>query len=206
MSYGSIKNLSGHYVKFGFFSVKDWLESVLVSFPTPWLVRPRKGKYYGTVIEDARGIAILSFWECGEMDMPSTREKENFGEWDEESWQGYLCDSHWESETSLSMANMAVEWANFTTVQGDKSDSPAMAMIVENARWAEDCWKEILCGGPSRRSLTPSATQFDDEHKPEGLSELFYHRAMFSRAHYGKEHFERNSHREAMRKAHSALS
>src|SRR6266446_1690450 len=85
--------------RFGFFSVADWLGSVWDSFPAPWALAPRKGKYYGTVITDARRVPILSVWES--VGQTSARELEYYGSTLEE-WEP--CDTHWESELAVNLA------------------------------------------------------------------------------------------------------
>lgn len=138
----------------GYFDVMDWFRSVLLSFPTPWSIAPLGGgKYYGTVVRDATGIDVLSFWSSqGE---PSSREKKYFGNWNEADWSEYCCDCHWESEVSLRMAEKSVAWAaaekdNFS------SDNSVPEMILRNARWQDDVYALIQCGGLRRRNIVPS--------------------------------------------------
>ena len=141
--------IDGKYTLFGFFSVKDWLSSVILSFPAPWSLMPREGKYYGTKIQDARGVPILTFWmaEGG----PSDREKAAFGmDWTQEAWAEYCCDCHWESESALVLAVDVIQVRNKC---GTDCPDGLLSAIVEKARWCDDVFPDLLCGGPARRRL-----------------------------------------------------
>lgn len=68
-------------------------------FVLPLRVRPLKGKYYGTIIEDAEGHEVLEVWLPGTK--PSRRE-------DQEEFY----DDHFETANSLMMAEGLVVMAN----------------------------------------------------------------------------------------------
>lgn len=131
--------------------MKNWFSSVIDSFPKPWSILPRASKYYGTVIQDARGLPILSFWEYDDGE-PSQREKEYFGDWTPESWEEYCSDSHWESAAALALAEKVVFLRNDSR-DFDMPEDLILA-ILQHGRWKEDIWAEIVCGGPGRRSIT----------------------------------------------------
>lgn len=80
----------------------------------PWSLAPREGKYYGTVVLDVDGETVAEFWDHGIASPPSAREKEYFGEWTEEAWADYCCDSHWESERDYARAAAIVAAMNAT--------------------------------------------------------------------------------------------
>ncbi len=146
MSYGT-DIINGACVTFGFADVKDWLASVILSFPAPWSLAQRKGKYYGTVILDARGVPILSFWEAkGD---PSEREKEYFGAWTQEAWDDHCCDSHWESANTLTVAEHVIIMRN---AEDDASAHILVRFIVDYGSWEDSVFREIACGGPLRRN------------------------------------------------------
>lgn len=145
---------------YGFFSVRDWLDSVIMSFPAPWSLLPLEGKYYGTVIQDGSGKPILSFWD-GTGD-PSERQKAYFGDdWTPEAWADYCCDCHWESASALAMAETAIEVRNQFDANGWIGELPdrLTLTILEKAEWKEDIWPNLLCGGPNRRALRPELAE-----------------------------------------------
>lgn len=149
MAFGS-EVIDGKMRRFGFSSVKDWFESVIISFPAPWTIGPRDRKYYGTEIFDARGTNILNIWVMA--GGPSEREKARFGNWTEERWAEYCCDSHWESEGGLAIAEAIVAMRN--SAEHDYEFPNGLAILVmEHGDWDEQCWPEISCGGPDRRAL-----------------------------------------------------
>ena len=78
----------------------------------PWSVAPLEGKYYGTNILDSNGDEVASFWDHSEAAYPSAREKAAFGNWTEEAWADYVCDSHWESERDYARAKAIVDAMN----------------------------------------------------------------------------------------------
>lgn len=82
----------------------------------PWKVAPLTGKYYGTHILDADGDEVAEFWDHSydHPSHPSVREKAAFGDWTEEAWADYCCDSHWESERDYARALAIVEAMNAT--------------------------------------------------------------------------------------------
>jgi len=142
MSYGCDSNGI-----FGFSDVKDWLESVILSFPAPWSIAPLDGKYYGTVIRDGDGRNILSVWEAeGE---PSHRQKAWFCNWTPEAWAEYCCDTHWESAICLQLAE------NICRLRNAENDE-LFELVQWHCRWEEDIWPMISCGGPDKRRLGPS--------------------------------------------------
>lgn len=147
MSYGVANGKS-----FGFSNCVDWLNSVILSFPEPWSVIPLKGKYYGTKIQDGRGVPILSVWRSE--GNPSHREKALFGEWTPEAWADYCCDTHWESEQALSLAEFIVAGRNACESDYASSLDELALTILCACRWEEDCWPEIHCGGPNKRDLS----------------------------------------------------
>ncbi len=150
MSHGTDQGIS-----WGFSSVIDWLHSVILSFPAPWSLAPLEGKYYGTEILDGRGVLILSFWDVtGD---PSRREKDQYGaNWSHEEWTANLCDCHWESELSLSVAEYVIATRN--SMRHDiwwPEYKDLATIIVSIGRWHDDVFKELVCGGPNRRLAEP---------------------------------------------------
>jgi hypothetical protein len=134
--------------RFGFSSVQDWFESVILSFPAPWVVADLKGKYYGTIIVDARGIPILSVWiASGEL---SFREKAKFGEWTPERWAEYCADSHWESASSLAICDAIVALRNVDS-RWSQHRNELIHTVLASASWEDEIFAEIECGGPDRR-------------------------------------------------------
>lgn len=149
-AFGS-EEIDGKQVTFGFSTFRDWLESVVLSFPAPWSIAPFDGMYYGTVVQDARGVAILSFWQsCGG---PSERQKQ-YG-WDPKEDP---VDNHWESEQTLDLASYVVASRNNINEWSDEKDR-LVSVILENASWEPDVWGEIQCGGPDRRSIEPKSRE-----------------------------------------------
>lgn len=155
MGYGFGRDDSGKATRFGFTSVSDWLDSVILSFPAPWKVRDCAGKHYGTEIEDARGLCVLSVWFAfGE---PSARQKGNMTD---EQWSEYCCDSHWESADQLRVAETIVSLRNYlsdsSSRYGDDERAAPMLrnLIMEHGDWNEDIDDEIKCGGPDRRETS----------------------------------------------------
>ena len=145
-------------VPWGFTSVRDWLESVILSFPAPWSLAPLVGKYYGTEILDARGVTILSFWESeGE---PSHRQKAALGEpWTPEAWNDYICDNHWESAKSLEVAETAIQLRNKLTKRSyyqNDSINLLITIVISLGHWPDEVYAEVQCGGPDRRAIEPS--------------------------------------------------
>ena len=139
--------------RFGFSSIQDWFASVVLSFPAPWSLRPRTGKYYGTEIQDARGVCVLTVWRMA--GGPSVREKARFGAWSPEAWNEYCSDSHWESEGGLAIAEAIVALRN--AAEGDDwGDTTSLtALVLAHGSWDEESKDDIACGGPLRRRLTP---------------------------------------------------
>lgn len=152
MGYGfdfSGKNGKG----WGFASVSDWLDSVILSFPAPWKVCDLDGKYYGTLIADARGIEFLSFWMT-DGEQPSARQK---GDMTDEEWSDYCCDSHWESARAFATCEEVVRLRNLAAESrwpDDEDLATLRSVIVEHGRWEETIDDEIKCGGPDRRETS----------------------------------------------------
>ena len=92
----------------------------LKSIALPLQLAPRKGKYYGTIIVDANGEQVVRFWTAeGE---PSVREKALYdGDWTPEWWAEYCCDTHWECEIDVRVAETLVMVINkmMLPTQGD---------------------------------------------------------------------------------------
>lgn len=143
--------VNGKSVAFGFVDFDDWIRSVVESFPAPWKVADLDGKYFGTEIQDARGISVLSVWlSYGE---PSIRQRD--GRTDAE-WQDYCCDCHWESTTALCVARAITEARNQLSVCRSWETQELWAVLralLNLAEWAEDVWPDIRAGGPLRRAL-----------------------------------------------------
>lgn len=157
MSHG-VENIKGEITPFGFFSVKDWLESVILSFPAPWSIAPLHGKYYGTLILDARSVKILKFWDSN--GDPSEREKAEWKHWTLEEWNAEVCDSHWESAATLERCRAVVALRNACAGRLFTTPDELLAVIVSEGCWDEAVWPEIACGGPKRRPLKPRPQAF----------------------------------------------
>jgi len=154
MSFG-FENIDGKSVPWGYSSVRDWFDSVIMSFPAPWKVAPLEGKYYGTTILDARNFEILSFWNSvGE---PSRREKEDFTKgWTPEAWAEYCCDSHWESAATLSVAEAVVALRNVSERSWIVAEGGELAQIIfMYGHWETPILKDVQCGGPGKRAIEP---------------------------------------------------
>jgi hypothetical protein len=137
--------------RFGFASFSDWLDSIVLSFPAPWSVRPLNGKYYGTKIADARGVEIFSFWDAGSE--PSARQ---LGTMSEEEWRKHRCDSHWESQSSLDMAEEAVAIRN-QYFEGLAYEVPPAALVftlLRHARLENQAANELSHGTAPGRRMT----------------------------------------------------
>lgn len=147
MAYG-IARLAGKDVQFGFSSVADWFDSIVMSFPAPWSLSD--DTHYGTVIVDARGRKLFSVWLAfGE---PSARQRDGMSD---DEWAEYCTDSHWESETQWHLTNAIVAARNAIGGHAWKTDDRALDLlrhlIMQHARWDEAINAEIVCGGPDRR-------------------------------------------------------
>lgn len=151
MSYG-ITVISDKHVRFGFFSAQDWLNSVVQSFPAPWSIAELKGKYYGTIIEDAEGTKILSVWKSA--GAPSARQFEGFTK---EEWEDYCCDSHWESQQTYAICEAIVAKRNYITATRwtDADDERELSeLVIRYGHWEESVWDKIQCGGRERRIIS----------------------------------------------------
>lgn len=152
---------NGKNISFGFYSVKDWVTSVIFSFPAPWSLAPLEGYYYGTVILDAEGFPLLSFWHPQDSLIPSWRQKEALSPWTQEAWEEYCCDSHWEAEETLAMAEKVINLRN----HGDHWDSDVLtSLIIEFGKWEEEAWDLLLSGGGPNKRVMPW-----DERCPETI-------------------------------------
>lgn len=153
MSYGG-EQINGKFVTWGFSSVKDWLESVILSFPAPWTIGT--DTHYGTEIFDARQKRILSFWKT-EGQEPSKRE---LGGDSLEEWNENCCNNHWESQFSLDCAETVMALRNrlvgvSTYENADLKD--LVTIIVSEGCWSDDVAGELECGGPDRRLAEPQS-------------------------------------------------
>ena len=92
----------------------DKIKSDQADLRLPWKLAPLAGKYYGTKILDADDEEVVSFWDHDytHPSHPSPREKANFGNWTEEAWADYCCDSHWENERDYARALAIVNAMN----------------------------------------------------------------------------------------------
>jgi hypothetical protein len=145
-------------ISFGFSSVSDWFDSIILSFPAPWIIG--ESTHYGTEIFDARGTKVLSVWMA--WGSPSDRQR---GSMSDAEWIEYCCDSHWESETQWHIANAIVTTRNYLQVHKDRgfySDSDneqfniLRNLVMSYSRW-EAVDAEIACGGPERRMTSTEA-------------------------------------------------
>lgn len=155
---GGVFNKSGKAVRFGFCGVADWFDSVITSFPAPWIIGD--DTHYGTEIFDSRGVKVLSVWMAwGD---PSERQR---GDMTEAEWLEYCCDSHWESETQWHIANAIVSTRNYLKAHEDRGwygDDDRQREILRNlimayGQWEDGVDTEIACGGPDRRMTSTEA-------------------------------------------------
>lgn len=166
MSYGSL----GDGRRFGFSSVEDWFNSIIESFPAPWIIGD--DTHYGTEIFDSRGEKILSVWMA--WGNPSERQRDGMSDTE---WLEYCCDSHWESETQWHIANAIVSARNYLKAHHDRGwigDDELQRSILRSLIMAYGQWQvnaEIVCGGPDRRMSLREAEQFFDHLKPSKHSE-----------------------------------
>ena len=142
--------------RFGFASVQDWLNSVILSFPPPWSIPDLSGKYYGTEIADGDGAVILSV-HVPENPEPSRRELAEVSDMDEDERRDYFCDCHHETVTALALAEVIVDGRNKI------ADDPVAASgdvwrrltrhITENesVSWDGAVFEAVQCGGRLRR-------------------------------------------------------
>jgi hypothetical protein len=139
-------------VTYGFFSFKDWIESVILSFPAPWSIAPLNGKYYGTQIIDRDKRNILVMWQS--FGNPSEREIAEFaGGWTPAAWSEYRSDCHWESEFTFKLCQAICLLRNNAC---DESDGDGLLVLVQQfTEWDESVWKSISCDGPDKRALRP---------------------------------------------------
>lgn len=151
MAHGST-TIDGKSVPFGFFSVEDWFNSIIMSFPAPWVIGP--DTHYGAEIYDARGKHLFDVWLP--FGKPSARQR---GDMSDEQWSDYAngAASHWESETQWHIVNAivaargVVEHVHHASLFDDTAMALLRSLIMLHARWNEDINAEIICGGPDRR-------------------------------------------------------
>lgn len=164
MSFGMFTK-GGKTVRYGFDSVADWFDSVIASFPTPWIIGDDTN--YGTEIFDARGSKVLSVWMA--WGNPSERQR---GGMTDAEWSEYCCDSHWESETQWHIANAIVSARNYLQAHldngwyGDLEQQQEIlrTLVMAYGRWEEPVDLEIACGGPLRRATS------SDPDLPESIT------------------------------------
>ena len=149
-------------MKFGFNGVDDWLDSVILSFPAPWVLGDNT--HYGSEIFDAQGNKVLSVWMA--WGNPSERQR---GTMSEAEWVEYCSDSHWESETQWHVANAIVTTRNYLhmhDVRGFIGDNNRQLGILRNlvtayASWGGDVEEVVKCGGPNRRVISDEAEKLN---------------------------------------------
>lgn len=152
MSCGVFTNKDGKSVNYGFHSVADWFDSIIASFPAPWIIGD--DTRYGTEIFDSRGVKVLSVWMA--WGNPSERQR---GDMSDAEWLEYCCDTHWESETQWHIANAIVTTRNYLQAHEERGwhgDDDEQREILRNlimtyGEWENDVDSEIACGGPDRR-------------------------------------------------------
>jgi hypothetical protein len=160
MSSGSFTK-DGKSVEFGFLNIADWFDSVIVSFPAPWIIGD--DTHYGTEIFDSRGVKVMSVWMA--WGNPSERQRDGMSASD---WLEYCCDSHWESETQWHIANAIVTTRNYLKAHEERGwygDNDQQREILRNlvmtyGRWKEGADTEIACGGPDRRITSAEAEKY----------------------------------------------
>lgn len=172
MSYGAFTK-DGKIVTYGFWSISDWFDSVIASFPAPWIIGD--DTHYGTEIFDSRGVKVMSVWMAwGE---PSERQRGNMTD---AEWLEYCCDSHWESETQWHIANAIVTTRNYLKAHKERGwygDDDQQREILRNlvmtyGRWEEGVDTEIVCGGPDRR-ITSAEAEKDLPHLRSSYGDEF---------------------------------
>jgi hypothetical protein len=132
--------------RWGFSSVKDWFGAVLESFPAPWSIDPLAGKYYGTVIRDGRGVAVLKFW-----DSQGPASERQIGDMDEVELAEFTTDCHWESAVTISLCREVVCLRNEPGHYPDR----LRELVFEFGMWHESVLPDLRCGGPNKRRLRP---------------------------------------------------
>jgi hypothetical protein len=135
-------------IPFGFSSMLDWMDSIILSFPAPWTISDRT--HYGTEIFDSRSKHVLSV----QLVFGAPSERQRRGMTDEE-WAEYSCDSHWESEAQWHLANAVVSARNSVKSLHDSEYqlNVLRGLILGHCSWADDVIAEIHCGGPEKRRL-----------------------------------------------------
>jgi hypothetical protein len=160
MSYGYFSN-NGKDIIFGFDGITDWFDSVIQSFPAPWIIGDDTN--YGTEIFDSRAVKVLRVWMP--WGNPSERQRHDMSD---AEWVEYCCDSHWESETQWHIANAIVTTRNYLQAHKERGwygDDDEQREILRNLIMAYGSWKqevdtEITCGGPDRRMTRTEAAQY----------------------------------------------
>jgi hypothetical protein len=157
MGYGCFTR-NGKSVNYGFNSVADWFDSVIESFPAPWILG--EDTHYGSEIFDSRGTKVLSVWMA--WGNPSQRQR---GGMTDAEWSEYCCDSHWESETQWHIVNAIITARNYLQAHkehgwyGDDERQRELLrnLIMTYGRWEEGVDSEIACGGPDKRMTSAEA-------------------------------------------------
>lgn len=164
MGYGVFTKGNGESVEFGFSSVSDWFDSIIESFPAPWIIGD--DTHYGTQIFDSRAILVLTVWMAwGD---PSDRQR---GSMTNSEWLEYCCDSHWESQTQWYIANAITSTRNYLDAhkrRGWHGDDERQREILRNlvmgyGPWEESVSREVACGGPLRR-MTSAEAEIEQPH------------------------------------------
>jgi hypothetical protein len=191
-------NRDGKNIQYGFFDISDWLDSVIASFPAPWIIGD--DTRYGTEIFDSRGIKVLSVWMA--WGNPSERQRRGMSD---EEWSEYCCDSHWESETQWHISNAIVCARNYLKAhkdngwygEDDRQREILRTLITAYGRWEEGVDREIACGGPDRRMTSAEA---------EETPELAHHKQMRSKSYDKWREEERTKILERLKSAQPTLA
>lgn len=158
---GGVFNKGGKTISFGFNGITDWFDSIIASFPAPWVIGD--DTHYGTPIFDSRGVKIISVWMA--WGNPSERQR---GTMSDEEWLECCCDTHWESETQWHLANAIITTRNYLKAHAERGwygDDERQRDILRNLIMAYGHWEtpdsEIACGGPDRRLTTKEAEKLN---------------------------------------------
>jgi hypothetical protein len=154
MSFGGME-VDGKTVMFGFSSIEDWFDSVILSFPAPWIIGD--DTHYGSEIFDGRGHHIFSIWLP--FGNPSARQ---LGDMTLTEWADYISDQHWESEAQWHLANAIIAARNYLADHerlkyfGDTDSIRKILrdLMMDHCKWSDDAQTEVACGGPDRRKTS----------------------------------------------------